>query len=92
MTVADSFDAMTSTRPYRSALPHDVALAEVLRGKSVQFDPRVIDAFSSIPRTRIAEIGRYYDARAANVLGDGSRGAQAGTEVVTCKPAVEVDC
>jgi hypothetical protein len=58
----------------------------------VQFDPRVIDAFSSIPRTRIAEIGRYYDARAANVLGDGSRGAQAGTEVVTCKPAVEVDC
>lgn len=90
--VADSFDAMTSTRPYRSALPHDVALAEVLRGKGVQFDPRVIEAFSSIPRTRITEISRYYDARATSVLGDGSRGAQAGTEVVTCKPAVEVDC
>ena len=90
--VADSFDAMTSTRPYRSALPHDIALAEVLRGKGVQFDPRVIEAFSSIPRTRITEISRYYDARATSVLGDGSRGAQAGTEVVTCKPAVEVDC
>jgi response regulator RpfG family c-di-GMP phosphodiesterase len=92
VTVADSFDAMTSTRPYRSALPHDVALAEVLRGKNVQFDPRVIEAFASIPRTRVAEISRYYDARATNVLPDGSRAPSVSAEVVTCKPAMEVDC
>jgi response regulator RpfG family c-di-GMP phosphodiesterase len=63
VTVADSFDAMTSTRPYRSALPQDVALAEVLRGKGVQFDPRVIEAFASIPRPRLSEISRYCEAR-----------------------------
>ncbi len=87
VTVADSFDAMTSTRPYRSALPQDVALAEILRGKGVQFDPRVIDAFASIPRTRLNEIGRYYDAR-PTVLGERA-GAAATAEVVTCKPAVD---
>jgi response regulator RpfG family c-di-GMP phosphodiesterase len=92
VTVADSFDAMTSTRPYRSALPHDVAMAEILRGKNAQFDPRVIDAFATIPRTRVSEIARYYDARAAAALTDRSGAPAGGTEVVTCKPGVEVDC
>jgi HD-GYP domain-containing protein (c-di-GMP phosphodiesterase class II) len=89
VTVADSFDAMTSTRPYRSALPQDVALAEVLRGKGVRFDPRVIDAFASIARTRLSEINRYYDARAAQF---GERpGGGTEVEVVTCNPAVSAD-
>ncbi len=91
VTVADSFDAMTSLRPYRSALPHDVALAQMLRGKDVQFDPRVIEAFASIPRSRITDIGRQHDARANGVPSDGSRGASAATDVVTCKSEVEVD-
>ena len=90
VTVADSFDAMTSTRPYRSALPHDVAMAEILRGKNAQFDPRVIDAFSSIPRARVSEIARYYDAR-AGALADRSTAGTPGTETVTCKSPVEVD-
>jgi response regulator RpfG family c-di-GMP phosphodiesterase len=92
VTVADSFDAMTSTRPYRSALPHDVALAEVLRGKGIQFDPRVIEAFGSIPRTRLAEISRYYDARATAALAERTGGTHPAGEVVTSKPGVEVDC
>jgi hypothetical protein len=89
VTVADSFDAMTSSRPYRSALPQDVALAEVLRGKGIQFDPRVIEAFASIDRTRLSEISRYQDARATQ-LGERPDG---GTplEVATGKPAVSVN-
>ncbi|HET8607301.1 MAG TPA: HD-GYP domain-containing protein [Gaiellaceae bacterium] len=39
LAVADAFDAMTSTRPYRPALPVDAALAEVARCAGTQFDP-----------------------------------------------------
>lgn len=45
VAVADAFDAMTSTRPYRRALPLAVALAEIERCRGTQFDPEVADAF-----------------------------------------------
>lgn len=41
MTVADALDAMTSTRPYRSARSFDEALAEIIAQAGAQFDPRV---------------------------------------------------
>jgi cyclic di-GMP phosphodiesterase len=43
--VCDSFDAMTSTRPYRSELPLEDALVELERGKNKQFDPDIVDMF-----------------------------------------------
>lgn len=43
--VADTYDAMTSTRPYRSAMTHEEALQEIRRCRGTQFDPRVVDAF-----------------------------------------------
>jgi putative two-component system response regulator len=45
VSIADSFDAMTSTRPYRTALPLDHALAELRRGRGTQFDPGLVDLF-----------------------------------------------
>jgi response regulator RpfG family c-di-GMP phosphodiesterase len=45
ISVADTYDAMTSDRSYRRALPHEVAIAEVERCASSQFDPEVSDAF-----------------------------------------------
>jgi len=45
VTVADSFDAMTSVRPYRPALSVQKALHELEAGKGVQFDPRAVEAF-----------------------------------------------
>src|SRR5881628_490612 len=45
VTVADSFDAMTSVRPYRPPLSVQKAIRELEEGKGVQFDPRVVDAF-----------------------------------------------
>ncbi len=43
--IADSFDAMTSDRPYRAAMPLEQALDEVARGAGSQFDPDVASAF-----------------------------------------------
>jgi len=48
MAVADSFDAMTSDRPYRPALPVEEALAEIKRCTDTQFDPLVVRAFTKI--------------------------------------------
>jgi putative nucleotidyltransferase with HDIG domain len=41
--VADSFDAMTSDRPYRRALPLEAALAELEKGAGTQFDTAVVE-------------------------------------------------
>lgn len=43
--IADSFDAMTSDRPYRSALSTDEAVAEIIAGSGTQFDPSCVEAF-----------------------------------------------
>ncbi len=45
IAVVDAFDAMTTTRPYREALPSEEAAAVLRREKGRQFDPRVVDAF-----------------------------------------------
>ncbi len=45
MSVADTYDAMTSHRAYRSALKHSVASAELSRCAGTQFDPGVVTAF-----------------------------------------------
>jgi putative nucleotidyltransferase with HDIG domain len=45
LAVADAFDAMTSTRPYRRALPVSRALGEIERCAGTQFDPAFASAF-----------------------------------------------
>lgn len=48
LSVADAFEAMTSDRPYRPALPRQIAIAELGAGKGSQFDPEIVDTFLSI--------------------------------------------
>ena len=45
MAVADSYEAMTSDRPYRKALSDEQAAAELKRCAGTQFDPVCVDAF-----------------------------------------------
>lgn len=45
VAVADAFDAMTNTRPYRLALTAEEALDEIKAGSGTQFDPSVVEAF-----------------------------------------------
>ena len=47
VAVVDVYDALTSDRPYRSALPHENALALMGTGRGTQFDGIVLDAFLS---------------------------------------------
>ena len=65
IAVADSWDAMTSDRPYRKALGSDIALGELLRGRGTQWDPAVIDAFAqTLPgATHVEESARWTDVR-----------------------------
>lgn len=46
ISVADTYDAMTSDRSYRRALPHEVAITEIDRCRSTQFDPDIAGQFS----------------------------------------------
>jgi putative two-component system response regulator len=50
IAVADTFDAMTSERPYRKALTKEEACAEVERCRGTQFDPQAADAFLEVWR------------------------------------------
>lgn len=45
IAVADAFDAMTSDRPYRKAMPRAVAIKELKRCSGSQFDPQIVEAF-----------------------------------------------
>lgn len=45
VSVLDAFDAMTSDRPYRKALPIERVIGELKRCSGTQFDPKVVDAF-----------------------------------------------
>jgi putative nucleotidyltransferase with HDIG domain len=47
--VADTVDAITSNRPYRSAQPFEAAAEELVKNRGKLFDPKVVDAFLSVP-------------------------------------------
>jgi putative nucleotidyltransferase with HDIG domain len=44
IATCDAWHAMTSDRPYRKAMPHDAAIAELRAGAGTQFDPNVVEA------------------------------------------------
>lgn len=48
IAIADTYDAMTSSRSYRKALPHEVAKDEIIRCKGTQFDPMLVDLFEKV--------------------------------------------
>jgi HD-GYP domain-containing protein (c-di-GMP phosphodiesterase class II) len=61
VAIADAYDAMTSDRAYRRALPHEVAVGEIERCAGTQFDPELADAFVKLIevwRTQMRERGQ----------------------------------
>ncbi|MDD2715106.1 MAG: HD domain-containing protein [Candidatus Wallbacteria bacterium] len=56
VAVADSFDAMTSTRSYRQAMEYEAAMAEIRKNSGTQFDPQVVESFLKISKKCYDEI------------------------------------
>jgi len=54
--VADTYDAITSDRPYRKAQPHDAAVAEIRRVGGTQLDPLAVNAFCRLPESEWLKI------------------------------------
>lgn len=48
IAVADTYDAMTTDRPYRKKLSHRTAVEEIMNNKGIQFEERIVDAFMEI--------------------------------------------
>jgi diguanylate cyclase (GGDEF)-like protein len=48
LAIADAFDAMTSSRPYRSKLSYKKVMQELKHCSGTQFDPKLVDAFLPI--------------------------------------------
>lgn len=48
VAISDSFDAMSSDRSYRKALPKEVCVSEIERCRGTQFDPEITDVFLSL--------------------------------------------
>jgi HD-GYP domain-containing protein (c-di-GMP phosphodiesterase class II) len=77
-SVADAFDAMTSDRPYRKAIPFDQACQEIADGAGSQFDPAVVDAFTAIvPDLPGLHAALHDGALRDGVLRDGALGGGA---------------
>ncbi len=54
IAVADTYDAMTSSRSYRSATSHEAAIEEITRVAGTQLDPEIARAFASACRSDLA--------------------------------------
>lgn len=46
--VVDAYDAMTSCRPYRKALPKEEAIRRIVADRGQQFDPQIVDTFMEL--------------------------------------------
>jgi HD-GYP domain-containing protein (c-di-GMP phosphodiesterase class II) len=56
IAVADSFDAMTTDRPYRKGMPPWEALEEIVANSGKQFDPEVVAAFKHVVTSKLERV------------------------------------
>jgi diguanylate cyclase (GGDEF)-like protein len=48
VAIADAYDAMTHDRPYKAAISHEAAIAELQRHAGTQFDPELVTLFCEL--------------------------------------------
>ena len=61
MAVADVYDALSSKRVYKPAVPHEQACATIVKGRGTHFDPDMVDAFVAIAQDFLHISQRYPD-------------------------------
>ncbi len=68
VALADVYDALTSERVYKAALPHEDAKAVIVAGRATHFDPQIVDAFMA-READFRAVRRSIDAVAATATG-----------------------
>ncbi len=59
MAIADVYDALISSRPYKAGIPHERAVGILREGRGSDFDPRILDIFLDI-HERFREIANMF--------------------------------
>ncbi|MBR6326083.1 MAG: HD domain-containing protein, partial [Lachnospiraceae bacterium] len=67
ISVADTFDAMTSNRVYRNHMDTDYVMEEMKRGRGTQFDPNVLDAFLRLIESGVINLDELYAQRRTEI-------------------------
>ncbi len=67
ISVADTFDAMTSNRVYRNHMDTDYVMEEMKRGRGTQFDPEVLDAFLRLIESGVINLDELYAQRRTEI-------------------------
>jgi HD-GYP domain-containing protein (c-di-GMP phosphodiesterase class II) len=80
--VADTYDAITSDRPYRKAAPHATAVREIEKSAGTQFDAKVVEAFLAADRKGLIEDKAFPrekggEAAVVDLVGQGASGEEA---------------
>jgi diguanylate cyclase (GGDEF)-like protein/putative nucleotidyltransferase with HDIG domain len=65
LAITDSFDAMTSNRPYREGLSVDSALGEIEKNLGIQFDPQIARLFIKLVQDEVIEVEQTVKTREA---------------------------
>jgi putative nucleotidyltransferase with HDIG domain len=60
MTVADAFEAMVFGRPYRQRISIEEAIEEIKRKSGTQFDPKIVECFLKVIKTKFKKHLKYY--------------------------------
>jgi energy-coupling factor transport system substrate-specific component len=67
ISVADTFDAMTSNRVYRNHMDTDYVMNEMKRGRGTQFDPDALDAFLRLVEKKVIDLEKIYAQKRAEI-------------------------
>jgi energy-coupling factor transport system substrate-specific component len=67
ISVADTFDAMTSNRVYRGAMDTEYVMNEMKRGRGTQFDPDALDAFMRLIDKGVINLDEIYAQKLAEI-------------------------
>jgi len=59
ISLADAFDAMTTSRPYRPAMTRQEAIDELMRGKGTQFNPHITEKFIELLKNQGHDIDQH---------------------------------
>lgn len=79
--LCDTYDAITSDRPYRKGRGYEEAKEEIVRHKGTQFDPQVVEAFLRIPKEewmRIQQMSADSDTARMSLMPTSSPNQKAG--------------